>query len=54
MLDDKDVSVEDNANGQQFVAKVDEVGEEGEKIAVKQSLTEVDQCEDVADTEEAV
>ena len=54
MLDNKDVSVEDNANAQESVAEVDEVGEEGKKIAVEQSVTEVDKCEDVADTEETV
>ena len=54
MLDNKDVSVEDNANGQESVAEVDEVGEEGEKVAIEQSLAEVNQGEDVADTEDAV
>ena len=32
-LDDKDVSVPDNSNGQQTITQIDEVGEVWEKIA---------------------
>ena len=50
----KYVSVKDNANGQESITEIDEVGEEGQEVAIEQSQTEVDKGKDVADTEDAV
>ena len=42
MFYNTDISVEDNANRQQSVTKIDEVGEEGNKVAIEQFVVDMD------------
>ena len=61
-LDDKDVSVDDNANGQETVTKVDEECKEWKEVTKFQTLNcfevllidNVGNGDDIADTEDGV